>query len=480
MSWKASAPGVEVPCESNLAAMAKLRGASAEEAARLLQAMARVEAQVDHFHCGLIIGKGSWQLALRVLKMMRGMSVRAAASTFNAAMTACEKQSLWQRGSWLLLLARQRAVAPDTVSYNIRLRRSWPGCLASLSEMRQLLLQPDEFTSSSLLAAHKADTSWRRAASLLSLMTQFQVRVTGPVQSAGLRVLALAASDGAWRFALRVLSAMRRARAQVNEVCLTAAAAAFEDPSDWRRAVLALAPLPAMRVAAEWALCGHWRLSLQLAGSQLASKLIVTGGNPYSSDSMAMFATSWQLGLVLLGTLACGNAICHSVADQTSFNTAASALKELNWQGSMALLHRAVVYRLQLEEVGWNIAMDAAGGGGGWQRPLQLLSTMACRALRPSEASLGCCLGGLWQISGQLLRSGGDLLSWNLALGQSPWLRALDQLGAMSTQRLQADDVSFITAIAACSAKGRWETALMLSKMTVRTSGGCPKLPLNP
>ncbi|CAJ1334097.1 unnamed protein product [Effrenium voratum] len=97
-------------------------------------------------------------------------------------------------------------------------------------------------------------------------------------------------------------------------------------------------------------------------------------------------------------------------------------------------------------------------------------STMACRALRPSEASLGCCLGGLWQISGQLLRSGGDLLSWNLALGQSPWLRALDQLGAMSTQRLQADDVSFITAIAACSSKGRWETALMLSKMTVRLS----------
>lgn len=43
------------------------------------------------------------------------------------------------------------------VSYNIRLlRRSWPACLASLSEMRQLLLQPDEFTSSSLLAAHKA------------------------------------------------------------------------------------------------------------------------------------------------------------------------------------------------------------------------------------------------------------------------------------------------------------------------------------
>ncbi|CAJ1392938.1 unnamed protein product [Effrenium voratum] len=459
MSWKASAPGVEVPCESNLAAMAKLRGASAEEAARLLQAMARVEAQVDHFHCGLIIGKGSWQLALRVLKMMRGMSVRAAASTFNAAMTACEKQSLWQRGSWLLLLARQRAVAPDTVSYNIRLRRSWPGCLASLSEMRQLLLQPDEFTSSSLLAAHKAGAGHgpgaeRRPPRRRRLAPRRAVGASAASLAprsggAAARVLALAASDGAWRFALRVLSAMRRARAQVNEVCLTAAAAAFEDPSDWRRAVLALAPLPAMRVAAEWvscqALCGHWRLSLQLAGSGVLGVAAISKARGWQLSlqslggsaawNAAMFATSWQLGLVLLG-----NAICHSVADQTSFNTAASALKELNWQGSMALLHRAVVYRLQLEEVGWNIAMDAAGGGGGWQRPLQLLSTMACRALRPSEASLGCCLGGLWQISGQLLRSGGDLLSWNLALGQSPWLRALDQLGAMSTQRLQAPE----------------------------------------
>ncbi|CAJ1341950.1 unnamed protein product, partial [Effrenium voratum] len=136
-----------------------------------------------------------------------------------------------------------------------------------------------------------------------------------------------------------------------------------------------------MRVAAEWvscqALCGHWRLSLQLAGSGVLGVAAISKARGWQLSlqslggseawNAAMFATSWQLGLVLLG-----NAICHRVADQTSFNTAASALKELNWQGSMALLHRAVAYRLQLEEVGWNIAMDAAGGGG-WQRPLQLL-----------------------------------------------------------------------------------------------------------
>ena len=39
---------------------------------------------------------------------------------------------------------------------------------------------------------------------------------------------------------------------------------------------------------------------------------------------------------------------------RTSFNTAASALKELNWQGSMALLHRAVAYRLPA----WNYVFD--------------------------------------------------------------------------------------------------------------------------
>ena len=54
-------------------------------------------------------------------------------------------------------------------------------------------------------------------------MEKLSLEATPPTE-----VLALAASDGAWRFALRVLSAMRRARAQVNEVCLTAAAAAFE------------------------------------------------------------------------------------------------------------------------------------------------------------------------------------------------------------------------------------------------------------
>eukprot|EP00434_Breviolum_minutum_P005819 symbB.v1.2.005130.t1/scaffold226.1/size261315/9 len=82
---------------------------------------------------------------------------------YNAAISACEKKSLWEIAFALSSQGRQQAVLPDVVSFNALLAACgamWPNAQCLLSDLRMKFLKPDAITYNSAL---RARGPWRDA-----------------------------------------------------------------------------------------------------------------------------------------------------------------------------------------------------------------------------------------------------------------------------------------------------------------------------
>eukprot|EP00438_Fugacium_kawagutii_P032455 Skav205434 [mRNA] locus=scaffold2500:137617:139281:+ [translate_table: standard] len=398
-----------------------------------------VRVRVDHFHCGIALAEcqAQWQTAMYVLSCMQSWTVRLASSSFNACAVAIRKSRHWNSAvsTWLTAALHSSGLKPDVLGYNIALSSTaWVKGMRLLDAMRIQQVQLDEFGSSSLMTTMSG--SWQVALQLRALVQETQVRPSLVMQNAALqasetwrRALKLlqvtmgcqlrltctsfgsvlgTCSSGAWQAASHVLHEMAKNAMEPNQICLTSACNAFKDPAHWLSAMKIFQCLEDPRWASSHALGERWQVALEVARSE---------------------KRGWQRGLVLLQRLE----------------------------------------RLQLEadQISWNILLNTSKTS--WRRTAELLCHMPVASLRADLISVSSCLQSFrWELALQLVELPLDVLSCNLllgsvnAFGNGTWPLALHMFRTMVIWQVQADEVSYVSSLCACSASGHWERATVL------------------
>lgn len=157
-----------------------------------------------------------------------------------------------------------------------------------------------------------------------------------------------------------------------------------------------------------------------------------------------------------------------------TYNAAISACgKQRKWQAALQLLCSLEHGRLQPSIVSYNAAMAACAGASLWERTLQLLPTLHSKRLRESAITFltaisACGKGGHWQGACHLLMeakrcsavTAGICNAVITAYDRSmQWQRAMQLIGEMCKEQM-VDVISFNAALSAC--KGPWQTAVLL------------------
>lgn len=472
---------------------------------QLIQTMNGVRVKVDHFHCGIAIAgcQAQWQTAMYVLSCMRSWSVRLASSSFNACAVAIRKSRHWNSAvsTWLTAALRRAGLESDVLGYNIALSSSaWVKGLGLLGAMRIQQVQLDEFGSSSLMAAMSG--SWQVALQLRALVTQ--IRPSLVMQNAALQASATwrralkllqymalgsqlrlsctsfgsvlsTCSSGAWQAASHVLHEMAQKAIEPNQICLTSACNAFKDPARWQSAMKIFHCLEDPRWASSHALCERWQVALEVARSEsmfvsLTASLsrarlwrmaLLPFGQPSNGRISAyQSAHMWLEALEVLNSCFRTN----TQVDITGFNR---MLDAEGWQRGLVLLEWLGKLQLEADQISWNILLNSSKNS--WRTTAKLLRQMPVASLRADLISVSSCLQSFrWELAFELVKLPLDVLSCNLllgsvnALGNQTWPLALHIFRTMVMWQVQADQVSYVSSLSACSASGHWERAIVL------------------
>eukprot|EP00435_Cladocopium_sp_Y103_P073320 s205_g43.t1 len=500
---------------------------------QMIELIKAVRVQVDHFHCGVAINacKTRWRTGMHVLSRMQSWAVRSASSSFNACAVAIRKSRHWNCAlcsTWLTDDARSCGVQSDLVGFNVGLSsQTWSKGIALLGTMRLQQVQLDEFSSSSLMAQaswrvalqirelvqaaqvqqslvtqntalHACSESWLRGVQLLQIARRHQHRLSCTSFGSVLKTCAA----GAWPAASRLIHVMTQSAMQPNQICLTSASNTFKDPAVWQSALQMIECLDEPEWVTSQALCGCWQVALELAESEsmfvgvsaslsrvslwsLSLRLPFFRFEPSvihcnTAISAHQAAHQWQLSMHVLS----GCNLSNVKPDETSFNGLLGTDGQC-WQRGMILLQQIGQLQLEADRVSWNTLLSTSKNT--WTAALKLLGHMPIASLQADLFSVSSCLQNLrWELAFGLItpltkRTKLDLLSCNLLLGTvnagnrdpSPtwptWPLSLRVLREMALWQVQADGVSYLSSIQACSTSGLWEVASgLLCEMELR------------
>lgn len=494
---------------------------------QMIEMIKAVRVQVDHFHCGVAINacQTRWRTAMYVLSLMHSWTVRLASSSFNACAVAIRKSRHWNSAlcsAWLTDDARSCGVQSDVVGFNIGLSsKTWSKGIALLGTMRMQQVRLDEFGSSSLMAQaswrvalqfresvraaqvqqslvtqnaalHACSESWLRAMQLLQIALKHQHRLSCTSFGSVLKTCAA----GAWPVASRLIHVMTQSAMQPNQICLTSAST-FKDPAVWQSALQMIECLDEPEWVTSQALCGCWQVALELAKSE--SMLV---GVSASLSRVSLWSLSLQLPFFRFepSVVHCNTAIAaHQAAhqwqlsmhvlsgctrsnvrpDETSFNGPLGTDGQC-WQRGMVLLQQMGQLQLEADRVSWNTLLSTSKNT--WTAAVKLLGHMPISSLQADLFSVSSCLQNLrWEMAfGLTPLVTLDLLSCNLLLGTvnavnanrdvwPTWPLSLRVLREMALWQVQADGVSYLSSIQACSTSGLWEVASsLLCEMELR------------
>ncbi|CAJ1372643.1 unnamed protein product [Effrenium voratum] len=357
----------------------------------------------------------SWQLALFEIN-----SEPTSIVTYNAAISACGKQSQWQRALHVLRLLQSRKVQASVVTYNAAMgaceRNSrWQQALQFL-----LLLQERRLASAvthlTAVAAAGKGRQWELACHLLSNTGE----ISAPERVASYNA-ALSAARGAWIAALKMLKDLHREELRSDVITFNAALVAG---ASWTDALSLLCAMALLRVGADAVSRNSVMASLRGGQWRLAVHLF-SPGDPFSAAALARAAAEDSAASAASGAWRLAVQLARQVPqDLVTSNCALRGLRE-RWPHCLRIFNNLPAQRLQPDMITrtavvsagipWQAALLISSHGdaallvaclgrladGAWARALRLVKDFS-NSLRPSAAlytAAAGCAGKAWQVA---------------------------------------------------------------------------------
>ncbi|CAK9009338.1 Pentatricopeptide repeat-containing protein At2g41720 (Protein EMBRYO DEFECTIVE 2654), partial [Durusdinium trenchii] len=376
-------------------------------------------------------------LATSFLKSMRAVDVNPDTTSFNTAISACEKE--WRRALHLLQTMILEELQPDTISYNSVINAcekdgQWQQALHLLFAMKIVQLEPDVISFSSSLSACAKESRWLTALQHLQWMRLAQV-----IPNVVTLTAAITACEGHLPdMSLALLDMMFQVQIQPNEIAYTSAISACAADDDWWAAcslleemnTVALEPGIVSYGAVLKALPGRWLWAAQLLRN--ANELTIRMNEVACTAAIAATKKTKKWKMVL-------QTLQDVIGTHLDMDLASMAITciEDQWQHALRFLGEARPRSLEVDLVAQNAVLSACDQ---WFKSIQLFNdALPAMGFELDSVSSGSVLTGY-------------------ARGRN-WQRTLHLLAWMRSRSV-TDDITCTAAVSACTTGGLWEQAL--------------------
>ncbi|CAJ1406427.1 unnamed protein product [Effrenium voratum] len=437
---------------------------------QLLQKMRQLRLEVNAISVGAAVNscKAEWQHAVSLLPQTENvMALNAAISacgaagqwqtalylsnksdtdiiTYNACISACEGAGQWGTAVLLLRRAQDRRLEPSVVTYNAAISAceeasEWQQALRLVQEMEHQDLQRDIISYNAGITACGKAERWQHAFKLLHEAEGASLEATVITYNA-----TITASAGTWQQASKRLEELRVGNLEPNIITWGSAISACEkSQSEWRWALLVLAPL---------------------LDSETANVVALS-----AAISACEKQKQWQRAIELLLLVQKGRLEASAI----TYNAAISACEKADqWQEALQIMSEAELRKMELDLITYNAAISSCEVAG--QQAMWLLNQAQEVALEPDVITYTSAITALdksadWQWAMQTLREmkanqvSPDLITFNATVSACArarrWQRVLELLVVLEAWQLAPDGVTYSTALSGCE---NWLVALQL------------------
>lgn len=325
-------------------------------------------------------------------------------------------------------------------------RHCWQDALASLREMRQASLEPNDISYGAAAAAAGSSWTWQQTIELLQ-----QERAMGITLSLITWSIAAAAARGTtcWEWALRALRGAAAATAWPDTIVFNSALRAAEAAHRWEWVLVLLQEMQGSAVRPDAFSCsttvgaceaGHeWvrsrallrELRVRRVEPNIVSYNIATGAaQRYQRWEQAVNGMQEvrELGFLLEVPL------CNSLLGACE--------KGRQWQGAIELLWGMSAWTLEPGVITCSASVSALEKGRQWRCAVAILQQMRAMAIVPNVITYNAAMSACER-------------------GQA-WACTLGLLADLPAQGLAVDGIGYTAALAACAAGHQWQRALGL------------------
>eukprot|EP00439_Symbiodinium_sp_Y106_P074543 s1769_g14.t1 len=442
------------------------------------------------------VASGQWQAALTFLVSPFAGFSRRDQTSFNGLILCCERGGLWTSATWLLsklaawrcapddfgatscitacgkrmewktamaILDSPAGVSIDTVMCNAALdaysrmgKWFWASTLfQKMCSVRSSVVEPDEISSSTLLAACETASLWKPQLDILSLCRNARL----PLRVGALNIALRSGLDRGmkWGWSLQMLEDMQMGTSGVDAGSLKSTAQVCAAGRSWQHSIALCSQgrYEDMDVRAFVATTlpesSKWQVGLNVharsAESVLPAYVWLT--------AVGLIGSSWRLRLRT--KLGCSSAISCCGKAQA-------------WLEALCIL-RAASVGVRIDIAVLNSAVTAGASGRAWQLGISLWDCMQRIALSKDSFSMTAVLGCLapvakWELGLNLRRNFGSESCGPTELSATisccdagrEWLTALHLLRTAPA----ADLASFSAAVSACGKQTEWQPAYLL------------------
>eukprot|EP00439_Symbiodinium_sp_Y106_P018325 s3732_g2.t1 len=388
-----------------------------------------------------------WDVATRVLQVMRSCTVETNVFHFSSAVAACEKGKAWHLAVDILEGMSEVGILPNEVTFNSAIGAcegsSWATAIHLLDGMHGVLSCSKTSCNVCMNACSRV---WHVALSFLRSMAAYRVlpdvvscscaihagspwdvafHLLGQTASDPIAFTAALATRGPWVYALELFENLRFLRLRVDAVlCHHVAAACRETGSrvgSWQHAVHICHSMSDMALLKK---CGH----LQLFHRRLCGwRRLSPGSNASSADAE-------------------GSSSCQSIQLQQPLLLVFAHQKCAAWEKSMDLLAEISQVSIQANAITFAVKAGGSSPGsrsGSWTWALELLKRMCSLQLRRDSINWTIAAASCDQVS---------VSAWKSAL-------RLCQGPGPATEICSA-------AITSCEKQSRWRHAVELLRLT--------------
>ncbi|CAJ1400093.1 unnamed protein product, partial [Effrenium voratum] len=367
------------------------------------------------------ISESSWREAIALLAELEEEQLEANTITYNAAMRSCG----WPRALRVLRAMQAKDVAASVVTHNSAAGPRWAFAQSLLARLPEKRLEPSLVSSHTLLRGFATSRRWEPALAELAALSARGCR--REVQTFN----SVASCCGAvWTAAFRALRALRAAGLEPDGFASAGISAA--GLSAWRQGVGLLRRL-ALGGLEPNVYCLGAAVAAVAAGASWRRAWEMLKEPNLVMYNAAVAAARWPQALWLLAD---ASARFSLRADVVTFNSAAAAgAKAESWRSALRILEDLARQRLQKNAATCGIEVACLGVASAWRRGLVL----AAKADAAACGALGAALAR-----------------------RELWAAAVGLLALARAQRIQANSLVFLGAIASCENSGRWARALRL------------------